>query len=171
MQKQTFTFLDVFFFSKLAPFLYLLQSLALIPKDSTGITSWSLKEMRQQETHLKLSSYWWSFKIFACCCSFLLSSEDGGSEPDFTSDLAPSRASVFIRVFSSNFCLCIFLTLQACGPQYGYMCGQQQYISGVCANVSSSFQVLNSVAPAVQGRNTVQVHQTCWLTGPHGIKA
>ncbi|XP_070845853.1 integrin alpha-1 [Chaetodon trifascialis] len=38
----------------------------------------------------------------------------------------------------------------ACGPQYGYMCGQQQYISGVCANVSSSFQVLNSVAPAVQ---------------------
>uniref|UniRef100_A0A673C9Y0 Integrin, alpha 1 n=1 Tax=Sphaeramia orbicularis TaxID=375764 RepID=A0A673C9Y0_9TELE len=37
----------------------------------------------------------------------------------------------------------------ACGPQYGYMCGQQQYISGVCANVSSSFQILNSVAPAV----------------------
>ncbi|XP_034565030.1 integrin alpha-1 [Notolabrus celidotus] len=34
----------------------------------------------------------------------------------------------------------------ACGPQYGYMCGQQQYISGVCANVSSSFQILNSVA-------------------------
>ncbi|XP_070706703.1 integrin alpha-1 [Pempheris klunzingeri] len=38
----------------------------------------------------------------------------------------------------------------ACGPQYGYMCGQQQYISGVCANVSSSFKILNSVAPAVQ---------------------
>ncbi|KAJ3605920.1 hypothetical protein NHX12_027963 [Muraenolepis orangiensis] len=38
----------------------------------------------------------------------------------------------------------------ACGPQYGYMCGQQQYISGVCANVSSSFEVLNSIAPAVQ---------------------
>ncbi|KAM8872070.1 integrin alpha-1 [Synchiropus picturatus] len=38
----------------------------------------------------------------------------------------------------------------ACGPQYGYMCGQQQYISGVCANVSSSFQILNSMAPAVQ---------------------
>uniref|UniRef100_A0AAQ5YDR5 VWFA domain-containing protein n=1 Tax=Amphiprion ocellaris TaxID=80972 RepID=A0AAQ5YDR5_AMPOC len=38
----------------------------------------------------------------------------------------------------------------ACGPQYGYMCGQQQFISGVCANVSSSFQILNSVAPAVQ---------------------
>lgn len=38
----------------------------------------------------------------------------------------------------------------ACGPQYGYMCGQLQYISGVCANVSSSFQILNSIAPAVQ---------------------
>uniref|UniRef100_A0A3Q3IMN1 VWFA domain-containing protein n=1 Tax=Monopterus albus TaxID=43700 RepID=A0A3Q3IMN1_MONAL len=38
----------------------------------------------------------------------------------------------------------------ACGPQYGYMCGQQQYISGVCANVSSSFQILNSIAPSVQ---------------------
>lgn len=38
----------------------------------------------------------------------------------------------------------------ACGPQYGYMCGQQQFISGVCANVSDSFQVLNSLAPAVQ---------------------
>ncbi|KAM9338561.1 integrin alpha-1 [Symphorus nematophorus] len=39
----------------------------------------------------------------------------------------------------------------ACGPQYGYMCGQQQYISGVCVNVSSSFQILNSVAPGMQG--------------------
>ncbi|KAK2888159.1 integrin alpha-1 isoform X1 [Channa argus] len=38
----------------------------------------------------------------------------------------------------------------ACGPQYGYMCGQQLYISGVCANVTSSFQIFNSVAPAVQ---------------------
>ncbi|KAL0965809.1 hypothetical protein UPYG_G00286060 [Umbra pygmaea] len=38
----------------------------------------------------------------------------------------------------------------ACGPQYGYMCGQQTYISGICSNVSSTFQVLNSIAPAVQ---------------------
>ncbi|XP_014834656.1 PREDICTED: integrin alpha-1 isoform X1 [Poecilia mexicana] len=38
----------------------------------------------------------------------------------------------------------------ACGPQYGYMCGQQQYISGVCTNVSPSFQILNSIAPGVQ---------------------
>lgn len=32
----------------------------------------------------------------------------------------------------------------ACGPQYGYKCGLQHFISGVCANVSSSFQILNS---------------------------
>uniref|UniRef100_A0A665UZT5 VWFA domain-containing protein n=1 Tax=Echeneis naucrates TaxID=173247 RepID=A0A665UZT5_ECHNA len=45
----------------------------------------------------------------------------------------------------------------ACGPQYGYMCGEQQYISGVCANVSSSFQILNSVAPAVQGTQPLDI--------------
>ncbi|KAL2099998.1 hypothetical protein ACEWY4_004392 [Coilia grayii] len=39
----------------------------------------------------------------------------------------------------------------ACGPQYGYMCGNQQYVTGVCANVSSSFKVLNSIAPSVKG--------------------
>ncbi|XP_053371496.1 integrin alpha-1 [Clarias gariepinus] len=38
----------------------------------------------------------------------------------------------------------------ACGPQYGYMCGNQQYITGVCSNISSSFQVLNSIAPTVR---------------------
>ncbi|XP_072514317.1 integrin alpha-1 [Salminus brasiliensis] len=38
----------------------------------------------------------------------------------------------------------------ACGPQYGYMCGSQQYITGVCSNVSSSFKVLNSIAPTIQ---------------------
>ncbi|XP_066507809.1 integrin alpha-1 [Hoplias malabaricus] len=38
----------------------------------------------------------------------------------------------------------------ACGPQYGYMCGNQQYITGICSNVSSSFKVLNSIAPTVQ---------------------
>ena len=48
-------------------------------------------------------------------------------------------------------CVCVCVSIQACGPQYGYMCGQQQFISGVCANVSSSFEVLNSIAPAVQG--------------------
>jgi len=41
------------------------------------------------------------------------------------------------------------------------MCGQQQFISGVCANVSSSFQILNSIAPAVQGMQPVgaRTHQ------------
>uniref|UniRef100_A0A8C6KQ01 Integrin subunit alpha 1 n=1 Tax=Nothobranchius furzeri TaxID=105023 RepID=A0A8C6KQ01_NOTFU len=38
----------------------------------------------------------------------------------------------------------------ACGPQYGYECGDEEFISGICANVSSSFQILNSIAPAVQ---------------------
>ncbi|XP_017263420.1 integrin alpha-1 [Kryptolebias marmoratus] len=38
----------------------------------------------------------------------------------------------------------------ACGPQYGYRCGLLQYTTGVCANVSSSFQILNSIAPEVQ---------------------
>ncbi|KAI7793414.1 putative integrin alpha-1 [Triplophysa rosa] len=38
----------------------------------------------------------------------------------------------------------------ACGPQYGYMCGKQQYITGICSNVSSSFKVLNSIAPSVR---------------------
>uniref|UniRef100_A0A8C5A9V2 VWFA domain-containing protein n=1 Tax=Gadus morhua TaxID=8049 RepID=A0A8C5A9V2_GADMO len=47
----------------------------------------------------------------------------------------------------------------ACGPQYGYMCGQQQFISGVCANVSSSFEVLNSIAPAVQGTQYITLSE------------
>ncbi|KAF4108006.1 integrin alpha-1 [Onychostoma macrolepis] len=38
----------------------------------------------------------------------------------------------------------------ACGPQYGYMCGKQQYITGICSNVSSSFKVLNSISPTVR---------------------
>ncbi|TKS84691.1 Integrin alpha-1 CD49 antigen-like family member A [Collichthys lucidus] len=43
----------------------------------------------------------------------------------------------------------------ACGPQYGYMCGQQQYISGVCANVSSTFEVLNSVGIVSYGETVM----------------
>ncbi|XP_076875921.1 integrin alpha-1 [Brachyhypopomus gauderio] len=38
----------------------------------------------------------------------------------------------------------------ACGPQYGYMCGKLQYITGICSNVSSSFKVLNSIAPTIR---------------------
>lgn len=36
------------------------------------------------------------------------------------------------------------------------MCGKQQYITGICSNVSSSFKVLNSIAPSVRG--TTQTH-------------
>uniref|UniRef100_A0AAY4EAR0 VWFA domain-containing protein n=1 Tax=Denticeps clupeoides TaxID=299321 RepID=A0AAY4EAR0_9TELE len=43
----------------------------------------------------------------------------------------------------------------ACGPQYGYMCGNQQYITGVCSNISSKFEVLNSFAPTVQACNSL----------------
>jgi len=52
---------------------------------------------------------------------------------------------------------------QACGPQYGYMCGKQQYITGICTNVSSSFKVLNSIAPTVQGT----IHTCCECTLAH----
>uniref|UniRef100_A0A4W4H060 Integrin, alpha 1 n=1 Tax=Electrophorus electricus TaxID=8005 RepID=A0A4W4H060_ELEEL len=38
----------------------------------------------------------------------------------------------------------------ACGPQYGYMCGKLQYTTGICSNVSSSFKVLNSIAPTIR---------------------
>ncbi|KAI5099552.1 integrin alpha-1 isoform X2 [Silurus meridionalis] len=38
----------------------------------------------------------------------------------------------------------------ACGPQYGYMCGNQQYIAGICSNVSSSFKVLDSFSPTIR---------------------
>ncbi|KAF3848658.1 hypothetical protein F7725_015155 [Dissostichus mawsoni] len=41
----------------------------------------------------------------------------------------------------------------ACGPQYGYMCGQQQFISGVCANCAKELDIVmvldgsNSIYP------------------------
>ncbi|KAJ8396607.1 hypothetical protein AAFF_G00016730 [Aldrovandia affinis] len=41
----------------------------------------------------------------------------------------------------------------ACGPMYGYMCGSEQYTTGICSNVSSSFKVLNSIAPTVKECN------------------
>lgn len=55
-----------------------------------------------------------------------------------------------LHVSLSHYLFVCPLSPQACGPQYGYICGQLQYITGVCANVSSSFQVLNSIAPEVQ---------------------
>ncbi|XP_056397940.1 integrin alpha-1 [Hyla sarda] len=38
----------------------------------------------------------------------------------------------------------------ACGPLYAYRCGSLLYTTGICSNVSSTFQVLNSIAPGVQ---------------------
>ncbi|XP_040277198.1 integrin alpha-1 [Bufo bufo] len=38
----------------------------------------------------------------------------------------------------------------ACGPLYAYRCGSLHYTTGICSNVSSTFQVLNSIAPGVQ---------------------
>ncbi|MGH0174995.1 UNVERIFIED_CONTAM: hypothetical protein FKN15_001923 [Acipenser sinensis] len=39
----------------------------------------------------------------------------------------------------------------ACGPLYAYRCGSLHYTTGICSNVSSTFTVVNSIAPAVQG--------------------
>ncbi|KAM9331001.1 integrin alpha-1 [Gastrophryne carolinensis] len=38
----------------------------------------------------------------------------------------------------------------ACGPLYAYRCGSLLYTTGICSNVSSKFQVLNSIAPKIQ---------------------
>ncbi|XP_075397137.1 integrin alpha-1 isoform X2 [Tenrec ecaudatus] len=42
----------------------------------------------------------------------------------------------------------------ACGPLYAYKCGHQHYTTGICSDVSPSFQVLNSIAP-VQACSTL----------------
>ncbi|XP_054842509.1 integrin alpha-1 [Eublepharis macularius] len=38
----------------------------------------------------------------------------------------------------------------ACGPLYAYKCGSLHYTTGICSNVSSTFEVVNSVAPSVK---------------------
>uniref|UniRef100_A0A4W3K9U8 Integrin subunit alpha 1 n=1 Tax=Callorhinchus milii TaxID=7868 RepID=A0A4W3K9U8_CALMI len=38
----------------------------------------------------------------------------------------------------------------ACGPLYSYKCGSLYYSTGACANVSSNFQVVNTIAPTVK---------------------
>uniref|UniRef100_A0A8D0W0S7 Integrin alpha-1 n=1 Tax=Sus scrofa TaxID=9823 RepID=A0A8D0W0S7_PIG len=35
----------------------------------------------------------------------------------------------------------------ACGPLYAYRCGHLHYTTGICSDVSPTFQVLNSIAP------------------------
>ncbi|XP_060091996.1 integrin alpha-1 [Heteronotia binoei] len=38
----------------------------------------------------------------------------------------------------------------ACGPLYAYKCGRLHYTTGICSNVSSTFKVVNSLAPSVK---------------------
>lgn len=45
----------------------------------------------------------------------------------------------------------IFSLLKACGPLYAYKCGRLHYTTGICSNVSSTFKVVNSLAPSVKG--------------------
>ncbi|KAM4808344.1 LOW QUALITY PROTEIN: integrin alpha-1 [Rhinophrynus dorsalis] len=42
----------------------------------------------------------------------------------------------------------------ACGPLYAYRCGSLHYTTGICSNVSSTFHVMNSIAPSVQECST-----------------
>nr|XP_033787432.1 integrin alpha-1 [Geotrypetes seraphini] len=42
----------------------------------------------------------------------------------------------------------------ACGPLYAYRCGSLHYTTGICSNVSSTFDVVNSIAPSVQECST-----------------
>uniref|UniRef100_A0A8C5SPR1 Uncharacterized protein n=1 Tax=Laticauda laticaudata TaxID=8630 RepID=A0A8C5SPR1_LATLA len=45
---------------------------------------------------------------------------------------------------------CVKLNLpgkKACGPLYAYKCGHSYYTTGICSNVSSNFEVVNSIAP------------------------
>uniref|UniRef100_A0A8C6JSQ9 Uncharacterized protein n=1 Tax=Melopsittacus undulatus TaxID=13146 RepID=A0A8C6JSQ9_MELUD len=38
----------------------------------------------------------------------------------------------------------------ACGPLYAYKCGRLHYTTGVCSNVSSTFETIKAIAPSVQ---------------------
>ncbi|NXD30696.1 ITA1 protein, partial [Spelaeornis formosus] len=38
----------------------------------------------------------------------------------------------------------------ACGPLYAYKCGRLHYTTGVCSNVSSTFETVKAIAPSVQ---------------------
>ncbi|XP_030323786.1 integrin alpha-1 isoform X2 [Calypte anna] len=38
----------------------------------------------------------------------------------------------------------------ACGPLYAYKCGRLHYTTGVCSNVSSTFETVEAIAPSVQ---------------------
>ncbi|KAG9467436.1 hypothetical protein GDO78_014946 [Eleutherodactylus coqui] len=56
----------------------------------------------------------------------------------------------------------------ACGPLYAYRCGSLHYTTGICSNVSSTFQVLNSIAPGVQ-ECTTQLDLVIVLDGSNSV--
>ncbi|XP_058845353.1 integrin alpha-1 isoform X1 [Acipenser ruthenus] len=56
----------------------------------------------------------------------------------------------------------------ACGPLYAYRCGSLHYTTGICSNVSSTFTVVNSIAPAVQECKT-QLDIVIVLDGSNSI--
>ncbi|CAI9544699.1 unnamed protein product [Staurois parvus] len=56
----------------------------------------------------------------------------------------------------------------ACGPLYAYRCGSLHYTTGICSNVSSKFQVLNSIAPGVQ-ECTTQLDLVIVLDGSNSV--
>ncbi|XP_072272789.1 integrin alpha-1 [Pyxicephalus adspersus] len=56
----------------------------------------------------------------------------------------------------------------ACGPLYAYRCGSLHYTTGICSNVSSKFQVINSIAPGVQECNT-QLDLVIVLDGSNSV--
>ncbi|KAG6940911.1 integrin subunit alpha 1 [Chelydra serpentina] len=56
----------------------------------------------------------------------------------------------------------------ACGPLYAYKCGHLHYTTGICSNVSSTFEVVNAIAPSVQECKT-QLDIVIVLDGSNSI--
>ncbi|XP_032864945.1 integrin alpha-1 isoform X2 [Tyto alba] len=56
----------------------------------------------------------------------------------------------------------------ACGPLYAYKCGRLHYTTGVCSNVSSTFETIKAIAPSVQECKT-QLDIVIVLDGSNSI--
>uniref|UniRef100_A0A8C5X8I3 Integrin subunit alpha 1 n=1 Tax=Malurus cyaneus samueli TaxID=2593467 RepID=A0A8C5X8I3_9PASS len=56
----------------------------------------------------------------------------------------------------------------ACGPLYAYKCGRLHYTTGVCSNVSSTFETVEAIAPSVQECKT-QLDIVIVLDGSNSI--
>lgn len=61
---------------------------------------------------------------------------------------------VFV-IFIVSFCCYFFKT---CGPLWAQQCGRQYYATGVCSEISPSFEILRSFSPAVQSKATCTKH-------------